>query len=46
MDEPTKDEIIDDFVGILNQIDNKSSDEIESSLQKIIQRIRPLLHDL
>ena len=45
MKKPTKDEILDDFVGVLNQIDNKPSDEIETNLQKIVHRIRPLIHE-
>ena len=40
----TKDEILNDFVNVLDQIDNKPSDEIESNLQKIVHRIRPLIH--
>ena len=31
---------------VLNQIDKKPSDEIESKLQKIVYRIRPLIHKL
>ena len=44
MKKSTKDEILDDFVSILDQIDNKPSDEIEFNLQKIVHRIRPLIH--
>jgi hypothetical protein len=42
----TKDEIISDFVGVINQIGKKPSDEIESSLQKIVYRVRPLIHKI
>ncbi|MCA9812766.1 MAG: hypothetical protein KC483_07880 [Nitrosarchaeum sp.] len=42
----TKDEIISDFMDVVDQIDNKSSDEIESRLQKIIHRIRPHIHNV
>lgn len=44
MKKSTKDEILNDFVNVLDQIDNKPSDEIESNLQKIVHRIRPLIH--
>ena len=37
----TKDEIISDFVAM---IDKKPSDEIESSLQKMVYRVRPYVH--
>ncbi len=40
----TKDEIINDFVDVINQIDNKPSDEIESNLQKIVHKVRPHIH--
>ena len=40
----TKDEMLNDFLVIINQIDDKSSDEIELGLQKIIHKIRPLIH--
>lgn len=46
MKKTTKDEIIDDFINVLNQIDKKPSDEIESHLQEIVYRIRPLIHKL
>ena len=46
MKKATKDEILDDFIDVLNQIDKKPSDEIESKLQKIVYRIRPLIHKL
>ena len=46
MNKPTKEQILSDFVGILNQIDQKSSDEIESNLQKIVHKIRPLIHQV
>ena len=44
MKKSSKEEIISDFVVILNQIDAKPPDEIESSLQDIIHRIRPHIH--
>ena len=44
MKKASTDEILDDFVEVLNQIDNKPADEIESNLQKVIHKIRPLLH--
>ena len=40
----TKDEIISDFVGAIDQIGKKPSDEIESSLQKIVYKVRPHIH--
>ncbi len=40
----TKNEIISDFIGVINQIDDKPSDEIESHLQKIVHKIRPHIH--
>ena len=40
----TKDEIINDFADVINQIDDKPSDEIESNLQKIVHKIRPHIH--
>ena len=40
----SKDEIIHDFVGVINQIDKKPSDEIESDLQKIVSKVRPHIH--
>ena len=46
MEKATKDEILNDFVGVLNQIDKSPSDEIESNLQRIVHRIRPLIHRL
>ena len=46
MEKSTKDEILNDFVGVLNQIDNKPSDEIESNLQKIVHKMRPLFHKI
>ena len=42
----TKDEIITEFVGVINQIDQKSSDEIESNLQRIVHKIRPHIHQV
>ena len=46
MERSTKEEILDDFVGILNQIDSKPSDEIETNLQEIVHKIRPLIHKI
>jgi len=40
----TKDEIVSDFVDVIDQIGKKPSDEIESNLQKIVHRIRPYIH--
>ena len=40
----TKDEIISDFVAVIDQIGKKPSDEIESGLQKIVYRVRPYVH--
>ncbi|MDH3853712.1 MAG: hypothetical protein OES23_04595 [Nitrosopumilus sp.] len=40
----TKEEIISDFVAVIDQIDKKPSDEIESDLQKIVYRVRPYVH--
>jgi len=40
----TKDEIISDFIAVVDQIGKRPCDEIESSLQKIVYRIRPLIH--
>lgn len=40
----TRDEILNDFLVIINQIDDKLSDKIELDLQKIIHKIRPLIH--
>jgi len=40
----TKDEIISDFVAVIDQIGKKPSDEIESGLQKIVYRVRPYIH--
>jgi len=40
----TKDEIISDFAGIIDQIGKKPSDEIESGLQKIVYKVRPYIH--
>ncbi len=40
----TKGEIISDFASIIDQIGQKPSDEIESSLQKIVYRVRPYIH--
>lgn len=45
MNKSTKDEIINDFVGVIDQIGNKPSDELESSLQKIVYKIRPHIHN-
>lgn len=39
-----KDEIIRDFVGVIDQIGKKPSDEIESSLQTIVSKVRPHIH--
>ena len=44
MKKTSTDEILNDFVEVLNQIDNKPVDEIETNLQKVIHKIRPLLH--
>lgn len=44
MEYRTKEEILHDFTGLLDQIDKKPSDEIEYNLQKIIHHIRPLIH--
>ena len=44
MQKPSKEEILDDFVDVLNQIDDRPSDEIESNLQNIVHKIRPLIH--
>ena len=46
LEKSTKDEILNDFVGVLNQIDSKPSDEIESNLQKIVHKMRPLIHKI
>ena len=46
MEKATKDEILSDLVGVLNQIDKSPSDEIEYNLQRIVHRIRPLIHRL
>ena len=40
----SKDEIIHDFVCVVNQIDKKPSYEIESNLQEIVSKIRPHIH--
>ena len=40
----TKDEIVSDFVSVIDQIGKKPSDEIEASLQKIVCRVRPHIH--
>ncbi|MDH3657187.1 MAG: hypothetical protein OEM77_03530 [Nitrosopumilus sp.] len=40
----TKDEIINDFVGVIDQIGKKPADEIESGLQNIVYKIRPYVH--
>ena len=40
----TKGKIISDFVAVIDQIGQKPSDEIESSLQKIVYRVRPYIH--
>ena len=42
----TKEEILKDFVNILNQINNKPADEIETNLQIIIHKIRPLIYKI
>jgi len=39
-----KDEIINDFVGVIGQIGKKPSDEIELKLQKIVSKVRPHIH--
>ena len=39
-------DIISDFVGVMRQIDNKPSDEIETNLQKIVHKIRPYIHQV
>ena len=39
-----KDEIISDFVGVIDHIGKKPSDEIELDLQKIVSKIRPYIH--
>lgn len=39
-----KDEIIGDFVGVIDQIGKKPSDEIELKLQKIVSKVRPHIH--
>jgi len=39
-----KDEIVSDFVGVVDQIGKKPSDEIESDLQKIVSKIRLHIH--
>ena len=44
MEVSTKDEIISDFVCVIDQIGKKPSDEIESSLQKIVYKVRPHIH--
>ena len=44
MKKSTIEDISNDFLDTLNQIDTKPADEIELSLQKIIQKIRPLIH--
>lgn len=44
MKKANTDEILDYFLEVLNQIDNKPADEIESNLQKVIHKIRSLLH--
>jgi len=40
----TKDEIISDFIAVIDHIGKKPSDEIESGLQKIVYRVRPYIH--
>ena len=40
----SKDEIIDDFTDVIDQIGKNPSDEIELNLQKIVSKIRPLIH--
>lgn len=37
-----KDEIVSDFVDVVDQIGKKPSDEIELELQKIVSKIRPI----
>ncbi len=44
MKKSTKYEILNDFICILNQLDKSPSDEIESNLQNIVHKIRPLIH--
>ena len=44
MEHKTREEILNNFTGILDQIDKKPSDEIEYNLQKIVHQIRPLIH--
>ncbi|WP_316504813.1 hypothetical protein [Nitrosopumilus sp.] len=39
-----KDEIITDFLCVIDQIGKKPSDEIESELQTIVSKIRPHIH--
>ncbi|MFB5647198.1 MAG: hypothetical protein ACE5RO_03540 [Candidatus Nitrosomaritimum yanchengensis] len=42
----TKNEILNDFVDVINQLDAKPSDEIEFKLQKIVSKIRPHIHHI
>lgn len=44
MHKSTKDEILHDFTGILEHIDDRPSDETESNLQEIVHKLRPLIH--
>ena len=44
MQKSLKDEILQDFAGVLDQIEEKPADEIESTLQNIVHRIRPLIY--
>lgn len=46
MNNTTKNEILNDFVGLLNQIDKKPSDEVEVNLQKVVHKIRPFIHNV
>ena len=40
----SKEEILRDFADVINHIDDKPADEIETHLRKIIYKIRPLIH--
>ena len=44
MHKTIKDEILHDFAGVLEHIDDRPSDELESNLQQIVQKLRPLIH--
>lgn len=39
-----KDEIISDFVDVIDQIGKKPADDIETNLQRIVYRVRPYIH--